>query len=260
MRSLLLFFLIYAYSALACLYMFTIGIFAPKNRAFIRRISDYFGFRPGAPDLSIPSARLSSIVRDDISFRILESDSVDGNVTLFELMALIKLSIANSSQSIFEIGTFDGRTTLNLAANAPSDGKVFTLDLPRENMDNAQGTISRADRPYINKKTSGARFAGSEHEHKITQLYGDSAVFNFSNHFNNIDFVFVDGAHTYDYLMSDTDRAIKMLRSGKGVIAWHDYGRDNGATRALNDLFNNDARFKNIKRINGTSLVVGFFS
>jgi hypothetical protein len=239
--------------------MFTVGIFSPKNRAFIRRISDYFGFRPGAPKLSIPSVDLNSILPDDISFRILESESVDGNVTLFELMALVKLSIANSSRSIFEIGTFDGRTTLNLAANTSPEAKVFTLDLPREKMGNAQGTISKADIPYIDKTMSGARFVGSKYEHKITQLYGDSAVFDFSDYYDNIDFVFVDGAHTYDYLINDTDRAVKMLRSGKGAIAWHDYGRDNGATRALNDLFINDARFRNITRINKTSLVIGIF-
>jgi len=34
--------------------------------------------------------------------------------------------------------------------------------------------------------------------------------------------VFVDAGHTYRYVKSDTEKALKMLRPG-GVILWHDY-------------------------------------
>jgi len=36
------------------------------------------------------------------------------------------------ARNIFEIGTFDGRTTRNMAANVTKDGHVYTLDLPSD--------------------------------------------------------------------------------------------------------------------------------
>ena len=36
-----------------------------------------------------------------------------------------------------------------------------------------------------------------------------------------MDLVFVDGAHSYDYVKNDTEKGLEMLRPG-GVIAWHD--------------------------------------
>jgi hypothetical protein len=47
----------------------------------------------------------------------------------------------------------------------------------------------------------------------------------------------VDGAHSYEYVTSDTRNALACVRAG-GVIAWHDFGRSgvNGVTRALREL------------------------
>ena len=36
-----------------------------------------------------------------------------------------------------------------------------------------------------------------------------------------MDFVFVDGAHNYDYVKNDSEKGWRMLRRG-GIIAWHD--------------------------------------
>jgi predicted O-methyltransferase YrrM len=37
-----------------------------------------------------------------------------------------------------------------------------------------------------------------------------------------MDIVFVDAGHTYAYIKSDTENALKMVRPG-GVVLWHDY-------------------------------------
>ena len=48
-----------------------------------------------------------------------------------ELAVLAQAAAAVSpGDEIIEIGTFDGRTTLNLALNAPPTSHIFTLDLP----------------------------------------------------------------------------------------------------------------------------------
>jgi hypothetical protein len=64
--------------------------------------------------------------------------------------------------------------------------------------------------------------------------------------------VFVDGSHAFEYTLSDTKEAIKMVRKG-GVIIWHDYGLWKGVTRALEEIERKDNM--GLRNIAGTSLV-----
>ncbi len=70
---------------------------------------------------------------------------MDGNVNVAELAVLNALCRTLKPKSIMEIGTFDGRTTLNLALN--SNAQVFTLDLPS----NAETVfqVTGADEKYV---------------------------------------------------------------------------------------------------------------
>src|SRR5271157_5902498 len=54
---------------------------------------------------------------------------LQGNLTVDELAVVALLCQWLQPQTVFEFGTFNGRTTLNLAANTPPDAKVYTLDL-----------------------------------------------------------------------------------------------------------------------------------
>lgn len=185
------------------------------------------------------------------SFRLVEAEKRNGNVSISELGLLSLLAKSCPTKSkIFEIGTFDGRTTLNLAVNSSELSEVFTLDLPNDTK-----TLFDADggeKHYIQKPESGARYKNTKYEKKINQFFGDSATFNFYPFFNKCSMVFVDGSHAYEYAKSDSDSAIKMVKEG-GVVIWHDYGVWEGVTRALEEL---EEREKlNLKHIDGTSLV-----
>jgi predicted O-methyltransferase YrrM len=80
-------------------------------------------------------------------------------------------------------------------------------------------------------------FEDADVKNKITCLFGDSAEFDFSPFRRKADFFFIDGAHSYDYVKSDTFNALKCCHPGS-VIAWHDYGRSgvNGVTKWLHEL------------------------
>ena len=39
---------------------------------------------------------------------------------------------ADRPAGVFELGTFDGLTTLGIAANAPDSARILTLDLPED--------------------------------------------------------------------------------------------------------------------------------
>ena len=245
----------YLYAAASCVYLFTLGALREKNRLLISSICAHFGFAEDRPVPQLPTIEVNELVPEDLPIQIREPIEADGNISLAEIAIISKLIKTRNPATIFEIGTFDGRTTLNMAANSPPDARIYTLDLPSRAK--TELPIDPGEEKYIEKETSGARFIGTDCEAKIRQLYGDSAVFDFSPYHNTIDMIFVDGAHSYEYVLHDSQQALKLLRDGKGLILWHDYDKIwwTGLTDALNQLYTDRKEFGGAKHINGTSLV-----
>ena len=184
---------------------------------------------------------------------------IDGNVSAFELMILAGLVRQTQPQRIFEIGTFNGLTSLTMALNAPASTQLFTLDLPPQQRHETQHAVLDGDKHFIGAVRLGELFQRGAHppeEKKITQLLGDSAAFDYTPHINATDFVFVDGSHAYDYVMSDSKNALRLLRNGRGIILWHDYNTFWPDTiRALEEL-NLRQEFKPLYHIEGTAFVI----
>ncbi len=171
-----------------------------------------------------------------------------------ELAYLALITASKQPKNIFEIGTFRGRTALNFAINSPADCTVYTLDLPPENRSDGIAVASDDDVKLINISSPDADYRGSEVSSKIKQLYGNSLTFDFSPYFGKMDIVFVDGAHHYEAVKSDTINAQKMIRPG-GTIIWHDfavYGDYNDVTRAILDLVPRDK----VTQLDTTTLAV----
>lgn len=126
---------------------------------------------------------------------------------------LLSFILKTKPKAIFEIGTFNGETAEFLAKN--SLAQVYTLDDKRF--------------PFENKRKPK----------RVFQLRGDSMDFDFSPYYGFMDIVFVDGAHDYEHVMSDSKNALKMVRRG-GIVVWHDYnpkqGKQEGVIKALNEL------------------------
>jgi predicted O-methyltransferase YrrM len=187
--------------------------------------------------------------------RLAALDGVDGNVTERELALIAQLVSRTCPAHIFEIGTFDGRTTLNLAINSP-ESRIDTLDLPASDSARSEAPLDRHEVKYADKPRSGARYIGTDAEGRINQLYGDSGTFDFSSWYGKVDLIFIDGSHAYQYVINDSLHAIRMLSDSGGVIVWHDYGQWDGVTLALNDLQRSHSAFRDLVRVRGTTLAV----
>jgi predicted O-methyltransferase YrrM len=141
-----------------------------------------------------------------------------------ELCYLAMITRVLAPKRVFEIGTYHGRTALNFALNSPVDCEVLTLDLPPD----AQATlVHRTDKQVAMSRVNhvGYDFRNHPASSKIRQLWGDSMTFDFSPFAGTVDLVFVDGAHHYEAVLSDTQNALKLLsNSGTAVIIWHDFG------------------------------------
>ena len=243
----------YLYSAVCSVYLFSFGVFSAKHRRVLWAICAHFGYCEVRP--IIPTVKVSQVVPDDASIQMREPIGIDGSVSPLELMVIAKMVRFFNPRTLFEIGTLDGRTTLNLAANCSPNARVYTLDLPKEELKRTKLTLAPGDRGFIEKDRSGSRFQGTDVHPRITQLFGDSATFDFSPFYNSVDFVFIDGSHSYPYVLNDSKVVLRLLRNGKGVILWHDYAGWEGVTRALNELFSQTKEFQGLRRIEHSSLV-----
>lgn len=157
---------------------------------------------------------------------------------LVDLVGLCILCRAMQARTIFEIGTLNGYSALHLALNSPDDSTVYTLDLPT-GAPRPSLKVTLSDVAHANRGAATTRywFSGTEAESKIQTLHGDSATFDFAPWHGKVDLFFIDGAHSYEYVRSDTENALRCVRPG-GAIAWHDFGRRgvNGVSFYLREL------------------------
>lgn len=237
--------------------LFSVGWLTWKGRAAIVDLCGRIGYRYDRHERSgIATVAPDSLGIDGRDISVCALDNVDGNVTDRELIVLNSLIRRSEAKSIFELGTFDGRTTRNLAANCSPNGRVWTLDLPRESIQSLTAPIHAHEQKYADKAQSGSRYVGTPEESRIEQLYGDSGTYDFSRFKRTMDFVFVDASHAYKYVVNDSLVALEMLREEGGTIAWHDYGRWDGVTRAVNDLQSRHPDFRDVVQVQGTTLAL----
>lgn len=208
----------------------------------------------------IPILSLDEIGISNVSVKLIETKEEDGNIMDTELEIITKIVSKLNAKRIFEIGTFDGRTTINLAKNTPKDAEIFTLDLPPEQISfvklnlYSKPEVNRDDKRYINKSEIGLRYKQHSEQSKIIQLLGDSATFNFSTYYHSMDFIFVDGSHSQDYVKSDTEIVLKLAHKNS-IIMWHDYTNWEDVTNVMDNYFEKDSRFKDLRRIEGTTFL-----
>jgi len=247
----------YLLGAAGSAFLFAAGWTRPKHRAAIVELCHHFGYRHESREpLELPAVPLAQQVPSDSLIDVRAIDAVDGNVTERELITICRLIRSAQPAKLFEIGTFDGRTTLNMAVNAAPGATVHTLDLPRSEIPRAASCIHAHEVVYADKAGSGERFRGTDAELSIVQLYGDSGNFDFKEYHGTMDFVFIDASHTFEYVVNDSLHALRMLNPKGGTIVWHDYGRWDGVTAALNQLRRKRKEFESIVSIAGTTLAV----
>jgi len=167
------------------------------------------------------------------------------NLSWQEIVTISQLVRMLAPKTLFEFGTFDGRTTLHLAINAPDDALIYTID-------KEFGVFKfGGDAEYFGEISIGECFINTPAEKKIQILTGDTKRLDVSKFKELIEFIFVDADHSYNGVLNDSGKAFEMIRPG-GLIVWHDYLMIDDVTRAIIEI----GKDKNLHNLKGTSLVV----
>jgi predicted O-methyltransferase YrrM len=245
----------YFFAIINVCYAFTIGILVKRNREYIYDTARFFGLSTKIKPV-IPQVALAELCDVNNELVITAYESVNGNISLFELLAIASLVKQYQPKRLFEIGTFDGRTTVNMALNTTIDAHVYSLDLPASHISKTAFPLAKHEVVFADKKNSGIRFLSHTIAQNITQLFGDSATFDYLPYTGNMDLVFIDGSHAYDYVQSDTVNAFSLLKKEGGILIWHDLGVWDGVTQYLNEQYQNNPVFKNMVHIKDTSIAI----
>jgi predicted O-methyltransferase YrrM len=142
---------------------------------------------------------------------------------------LLLLLQGKGPQVGLEIGCAEGHTTHYLLRNLP--------ELVLHGID-----------PYVNYQDWNGRFLSDRvdmHQQILDYCaeFGDRFIMhrdfsdNMVNHFEDasLDFIFIDGIHTYEQVTIDCENYFSKVKSG-GVFAGHDYNVIEGVNRAVNEF------------------------
>ena len=194
----------------------------------------------------LPDRLLSRIYDHEVTLPPRRLLMQPGAQTIDGLLFVVSLASALDVRSVFEIGTFTGVTTWTLARNLP-EASVHTLDIPPS--DTAEWSLEKDDVHRGSEENLVYKRLPAVGE--ITQHWSDSATFDFSPLYDEIDLVYIDGAHSEPYVRSDTDHALRMM-SSRGAVVWDDYWRlSPGVVKVLHERSD-----IGLHRIPGTRLVV----
>lgn len=178
------------------------------------------------------------------------SAMLPGNQSVEGLIFLVSLAKSLKASRCFEIGTYNGLTAWCLARNL-ENAMIDTLDLPAEETTALRlGPLDSLNRLRFSEPVYSALPVKSE----VMQHWGDSARFDFAQFHGECDLVYVDGAHSREYVQSDTRNALEML-SARGTIVWDDYWR---RVPEVHSVLDDMRDLLSLYRIPGTRLVVHF--
>lgn len=166
---------------------------------------------------------INSIV---LYFRYRDEDKIFTHLTGSEKIKLLELAAANKNGNFVEIGSYLGASSCFIAAGikrAGGDSKLYCVDTWHNDSMTEGGRDTFVE---FLKNTS-------KYKAIIIPLRNTSEAA--SKLFNEkINFLFIDGGHSYEAVKADIDSWLPKLNSGAAVI-FHDYGWAEGVKKAVDE-------------------------
>lgn len=133
-----------------------------------------------------------------------------------EFRAFLQIFKDKSPKIVLEIGTANGGSLFSLCKLAPADAVIISIDLPAGRFG---GGYPEWKTPIYElfKKENQRLFLLREDSHLVETVVKIKKILNDKQ----IDFMFIDGDHTYDGVKKDFEMYSTLVKR-QGVIAFHD--------------------------------------
>lgn len=138
-----------------------------------------------------------------------------------EILTLAAVTKLLQPKRVFEIGTYNGRTTAIFILNSSPECIVYTLDLPLD-AGSLPGYIP-TDIGLVQDRRPEEYLQRAGLTHRYQQIYCDSMAFDPEPFRDSVELGFIDGAHAEEFVRNDTMKMAVMM-SPRGYVFWHDYG------------------------------------
>jgi predicted O-methyltransferase YrrM len=191
-------------------------------RSFSRKASDYIAKKLGSFALSYDLLRIKGLNRDCTLNELLDFTFNNCAVLIgptqvqSEVSELLEIINRMKPEVILEIGTANGGTLFLFSHVASESATIVSIDLPGGRF--GGGYPSWRTRLYESFALPGQRiYALRADSHKRETLEQVKAIIDG----REIDFLFIDGDHTYEGVKSDFEMYSPLVRKG-GIIAFHD--------------------------------------
>jgi hypothetical protein len=135
---------------------------------------------------------------------------------MIELLGLVNVLRGHKLECVCEIGTFRGGTLFIWCRLAAPDAKIFSIDLPGGAYG---GGYTERSVPFFESFCKPGQtlccLRGDSHQAKLREEFARAL------NGRQLDFLFIDGDHTYAGVRQDFDDYSPFVRTG-GLVAFHD--------------------------------------
>jgi len=128
-----------------------------------------------------------------------------------------------------EIGCSEGDTSIFLLSSNPNL-RLISIDPYVEYLDWNGNQLN--DRPNLFHKTK-KRLSSYSNRFVLIRDYSDNAISQFEN--ESLDFIFIDGLHTYEQVKKDCENYYSKIKPG-GLFSGHDYNTIPAVNKAVNEF------------------------
>ena len=175
----------------------------PKRHGYLRLYSELiFGPRnPGSPEAAVDYCDARPIRTKQVRSEIIE---------------WTKLLAAASPKRAMEIGTYRGGTLYLLTAFSAPDAKIISLDLPRGQFGGGYHWAKIPLLRLFRRRNQTLKLVRADSHRAETKQRIENVLQG-----EPLDFLFIDGDHTYEGVKRDFEMYAPLVRKG-GIVAFHD--------------------------------------
>lgn len=172
-----------------------------------------------------------------------QADSIEGFMTKGGLDVLFEAALAHGREgnTIVEVGTLYGRSTIVLALGAWAHKEIF---MPTPGSNPAQ--VISIDRDPVSLTIAHSNLLEVGIRPQDMHLFTADSALKLRTLGRRIDLAFIDGDHYFPGVFVDIAIAARLLKVG-GTIIMHDYNWHTGVFQAANTLIKDNPAFENFQ-------------